>query len=194
VAVFLTFDSHFFNSSSIWLLDTYPKTRPTTHKAHRETGALFSKESGPVALTAQSGQLSECITARAQGEGIRYSKSVSYGNAADINRYFKIARNNSGKNPLIIWKVGLTRMSATASASHTGSLAGTGAAKVSTLDELTDTTVAFSCLPKGCGSRVAYISGGRAGTVIGGDALLHLKGRKNETLPMNLFCPFRVLS
>jgi acyl-CoA synthetase (NDP forming) len=173
------------------------------------TGALFSKESGPVAMTAQSGQLSECIIARAQGEGIRHSKYASYGNAADINeadlleylmedrdtkiitsylegvkdgrRYFEMARKNSGRKPLIIWKVGLTQMGASASASHTGSLAGTGASwdaffrqtgarKVSTLDELTDATVGFSCLPQGCGPRVAYISGGGAGTVIGADA------------------------
>ncbi len=173
------------------------------------TGALFSKETGPVAMTAQSGQLSECIIARAQGEGIRHSKYASYGNAADINeadlleyllddkdtkiitsylegvkdgrRYFDIARRNFGKKPAIIWKVGLTQMGASASASHTGSLAGTGAAwdaffrqtgavKVSGLDEMTDTTVAFSCLPQGCGKRVAYISGGGAGTVIGADA------------------------
>jgi len=173
------------------------------------TGATFAKETGPVALTAQSGQLSECIIARAQGEGIKYSKFASYGNAADINevdlleyliedeetkiitsylegvkdgrRYFEIARRNSGKKPIIIWKVGLTQMGASASASHTGSLAGassawdaffrqTGAVRVSTLDELTDATVGFSCLPTGCGSRVAYISGGGAGTVIGADA------------------------
>ncbi len=173
------------------------------------TGADFSKESGPVALIAQSGQLSECIIARAQGEGIRYSKFASYGNAIDINeadlmgflvddkdtriitqylegvrdgrRFFDIARRNSGKKPHIIWKVGLTQMGASASSSHTGSLAGTGAAwdaffrqtgaiKVSSLDEMTDTTVAFHHLPKGCGLRVGYISGGGAGTVLGADA------------------------
>lgn len=173
------------------------------------TGGEFSKEPGSVALTAQSGQLSECIIARAQGEGIRYSKFASYGNACDVNevdlleflmedkdtkiitsylegvrngrKYFDIARRNFGQKPLVIWKVGLTKMGATASASHTGSLAGssaawdsfflqTGAVKVSNLDELTDTTVGFSCLPNGCGPRVAYVSGGGAGTVIGGDA------------------------
>ena len=173
------------------------------------TGGEFSRESGPVALTAQSGQLSECIIARALGEGIRYSKFASYGNACDVNesdlldflmddpdtkiitsylegvkegrRYFDIARRNSGKKPMVIWKVGLTGMGATASASHTGSLAGssvawdaffrqTGAVKVSNLDEMTDTTVGFCCLPEGCGMRVAYISGGGAGTVIGADA------------------------
>ncbi len=173
------------------------------------TGADFAKEPGEVALLAQTGQLSECIIARAQGEGIRYSKSASYGNAVDINesdlikylmddkdtriitqylegvregrRFFDIARRNSGKKPHIIWKVGLTQMGASASSSHTGSLAGTGASwdaffrqtgaiQVSTLDELTDTTVAFHHLPKGCGLRVGYISGGGAGTVLGADA------------------------
>ncbi|MEJ2110783.1 MAG: acetate--CoA ligase family protein [Acidobacteriota bacterium] len=173
------------------------------------TGGEFAKESGPVALIAQSGQLSECIIARAQGEGIRYSKFASYGNAIDVNeadlvdflmddretkiitqylegvrngqRFFDIARRNSGKKPHIIWKVGLTQMGASASSSHTGSLAGTGAAwdaffrqtgavQVSTLDEMTDATVAFNHLPKGCGLRVGYISGGGAGTVLGADA------------------------
>ena len=172
------------------------------------TGADFSKEAGKVALTAQSGQLSECIIGRALGEGVRYSKVASYGNASDINEanlleylmqdddtkiitsylegvkdgphYFDIARRNSGKKPLIIWKVGLTQIGAAASSSHTGSLAGsstvwesffrqTNAIQVSNLDELTDTTVGFSCIPEGCGSRVAYISGGGAGTVIGAD-------------------------
>jgi acetyltransferase len=173
------------------------------------TGGSFSKEAGTVALTAQSGQLSECIIGRALGEGIRYSKVASYGNASDINesdlleylmqddytkiitsylegvkdgpRYFDISRRNSGKKPLIIWKVGLTQIGAAASSSHTGSLAGTDTAwnaffrqtnaiQVSTLDELTDTTIGFSCIPEGCGLRVAYVSGGGAGTVIGADA------------------------
>jgi acyl-CoA synthetase (NDP forming) len=35
---------------------------------------------------------------------------------------------------------------------------------------MTDTTIGFACLPNGCGLRVAYVSGGGAGTVIGGDA------------------------
>jgi acyl-CoA synthetase (NDP forming) len=173
------------------------------------TGGDFSKEAGTVALTAQSGQLSECIIGRALGEGIRYSKVASYGNASDINesdlleylmqdddtkiitsylegvkdgpRYLDIARRHSGKKPLIIWKAGLSQFGAAASLSHTGSLAGTGIAwdaffrqtnaiQVSTLDELTDTTVGFSCIPEGCGLRVAYMSGGGAGSVIGADA------------------------
>ena len=173
------------------------------------TGGEFARQSGPVALIAQSGQLSENIIGRAQGEGVRYSKFASYGNAIDINeadlidflmddkdtaiitqylegvrdgrRFFDIARGNNGKKPHIIWKVGLTQMGAQASSSHTGSLAGTGMAwdaffrqtgaiQVSTLDEMTDVTVAFNHMPKGCGLRVAFISGGGAGTVLGADA------------------------
>ena len=172
-------------------------------------GNKFSQEPGSVALTAQSGQLSEVVIPRAIGEGIRYSKFASYGNASDVNeadlleylmndrdtkiitsylegvkegrRYFEIARKNSGKKPMIIWKVGLSRIGAAASSSHTGSLAGTSASwdaffrqtnavKVANLDELIDTTTAFSCIPEGCGPRVAYVSGGGAGTVIGADA------------------------
>jgi acyl-CoA synthetase (NDP forming) len=48
-------------------------------------GGGFPKQSGGTALIAQSGQLSEGITGRSFGEGIRYSKVASYGNACNIN-------------------------------------------------------------------------------------------------------------
>jgi acyl-CoA synthetase (NDP forming) len=116
------------------------------------SGGGFSKQSGETALIAQSGQLSEGIIGRSFGEGIRYSKVASYGNACNINeadlleylmqdedtkiftsylegvrdgrRFFEIARKNAGKKPIIIWKVGMTETGAAAAASHTGSLAG----------------------------------------------------------------------
>jgi acetyltransferase len=115
-------------------------------------GGHFPKEAGGVALLTQSGQLAEGITAPAFGEGIRYSKVASYGNACNTNeadlleylmqdkdthifssylegvragrRFFNIARASRGKKPIIIWKVGLTNMGAAAASSHTGSLAG----------------------------------------------------------------------
>lgn len=115
-------------------------------------GGGFPKESGGTALIVQSGQLSEGITGRSFGEGIRYSKVASYGNACNINeadlleflmedeetkhicsylegvrdgqRFFEIARANVGKKPLLIWKAGLTKSGAAAASSHTGSLAG----------------------------------------------------------------------
>ncbi len=116
------------------------------------SGSGFSRQSGGTALIAQSGQMSEGIIARSFGEGIRYSKVASYGNACNINeadlleylmqdektkiftsylegvrdgrRFFEIARKNAGKKPIIIWKVGMTKTGAAAAASHTGSLAG----------------------------------------------------------------------
>lgn len=172
-------------------------------------GGGFPKQSGGTALIVQSGQLSEGITARSFGEGIRYSKVASYGNACNTNeadlleylmedeetklftsylegvrdgrRFFEIARANAGRKPLLIWKVGLTRGGAVAASSHTGSLAGatavwdaffrqTGAIKINSLDELIDGMVGFSCLPNGCGRRIAVVSGGGAGAVISADA------------------------
>ncbi|MGD9160926.1 MAG: acetate--CoA ligase family protein [Desulfobacteraceae bacterium] len=172
-------------------------------------GGHFPKNSGGISLLTQSGQLAEGLTAPAFGEGIRYSKVASYGNACNTNeadlleylmddpdtqlfssylegvrdgrRFFNIARSYRGKKPIIIWKVGLTNIGAAAASSHTGSMAGesviwdtffrqTGAIKVETREELIDTTIGFSCLPDGTGPRVAYISGGGAGTVVGADA------------------------
>ena len=172
-------------------------------------GGGFPKQTGGVAMICQSGQLSEGITGRSFGEGIRYSKVASYGNACNINeadfleffmedeetkmftsymegvrdghRFFEIARKHSGKKPILLWKVGLTQIGAAAAASHTGSLAGgnilwetffrqTNATQIKSLEELVDAMVGFSCLPRGCGSRVSLISGGGAGTVIGADA------------------------
>ncbi len=115
-------------------------------------GGGFPKDKGGVALIAQSGQLSEGITSRSFGEGIRYSKVASYGNACNLNeadlleymmedsdtsvftaylegvrdgrRFFEIARRYRGRKPIIIWKVGMSRTGAAAASSHTASLAG----------------------------------------------------------------------
>jgi acetyltransferase len=172
-------------------------------------GAAFPKQGGGTALIAQSGQLSEMITARSFGEGIRYSKVASYGNACNINeahlldyliqddeteiitsylegvrdgrRFFEIARQNVDKKPLLLWKAGFTNVGAAAAKSHTNSLAGssmvwdafcrqTHAIKINSLEELVDSDIGFSCLPAGCGRRIALVSGGGAGTVIGADA------------------------
>ena len=187
-------------------------------------GGHFPKDSGGVSLLTQSGQLAEGLTAPAFGEGIRYSKVASYGNACNTNeadlleylmddpdtqlfssylegvrdgrRFFNIARSYRGKKPIIIWKVGLTNIGASAASSHTGSMAGesiiwdtffrqTGAIKVETREELIDTTIGFSCLPEGIGPGVAYISGGGAGTVVGADecerAGMHMPAFPAET-------------
>ncbi len=115
-------------------------------------GGGFPKAGGEIALIAQSGQLSEGITSRSFGEGIRYSKVASYGNACNINeadlleylmedkdthvftaylegvrdgkKFFRVARKYAGKKPIVIWKVGMSQTGAIAASSHTASLAG----------------------------------------------------------------------
>jgi|WetSurMetagenome_2_1015567.scaffolds.fasta_scaffold13497_3 acyl-CoA synthetase (NDP forming) len=95
-------------------------------------------------------------------------------------RLFDIVSENSKKKPTIIWKAGLTSAGSAAAKSHTGSLAGssnvwdaffrqTSAIQVLSLEELIDAMIGFSCLPKGCGTRVGLVSGGGAGAVIGAD-------------------------
>jgi acyl-CoA synthetase (NDP forming) len=115
-------------------------------------GQRFPVESGGIGLITQSGQLSEIIVGRSAGEGIRFSRVASFGNACDINesdlldylfhdsetkvvsaylegvrqgrRFFDIVRENSKKKPTVIWKAGLTSAGSAAAKSHTGSLAG----------------------------------------------------------------------
>lgn len=115
-------------------------------------GPSFPKESGSVALIAQSGQFPEMIVLQSKGQGIRFSKVISYGNACDINeadlleylaedaetkvilayiegvkegrRFLDIVRRVSKTKPVVIWKAGLTQQGTAAVSSHTGSLAG----------------------------------------------------------------------
>ncbi len=99
----------------------------------------------------------------------------------DGRRFLDVARRVSRVKPIIVWKVGLTSLGSRAASTHTGSLGGSeavwnaflsqsGAISVTSLEELIDTTLAFLHLPTRCGSRVALVSGGGGGTVVGGDA------------------------
>jgi len=115
-------------------------------------GAKYPKESGEVALLAQSGGLVTHIVSTAGKYGIRFSKAISYGNACDLNeadlleyltfdpetkiiaayiegakdgrRFLKLARNLAGRKPLVVWKGGLTQSGKKAVHSHTASLGG----------------------------------------------------------------------
>ncbi|MBI2910416.1 MAG: CoA-binding protein [Chloroflexi bacterium] len=115
-------------------------------------GGDFSRESGPVGFTSQSGVFLRRFPKRAEGLGIRFSKAIGYGNAVDINeadlyeylaedletrviasymegarearRFFEVLRRTTPTKPVILWKGGLTAAGARAAASHTGTLAG----------------------------------------------------------------------
>ena len=89
----------------------------------------------------------------------------------DGPRFFKLLREVCRKKPVILWKGGLTQGGGRAVQSHTASLGGeqhvwealfrqTGAVRVSDLDELLDTTLAFLHLEPQAGRRVSPIGGG----------------------------------
>jgi len=110
------------------------------------------KQSGPVGLISQSGQMVGEITTMASERGVYFSKAISYGNALDLNecdyleylaqdvdttvilmyveglrdarRFLSILRQTTPQKPVIILKGGRGRAGARATASHTASLAG----------------------------------------------------------------------
>ena len=112
----------------------------------------FPQESGPVGVLCQSGGNCMQLVRAAAHRGIRFSKVVSYGNAADINesdlleyfgedqeskiiiayiegvkkgrRFAEVLRSAAKVKPVIILKGGRNEGGALAALSHTGSLAG----------------------------------------------------------------------
>ncbi len=158
----------------------------------------LSKDPGPVGIISHSGSLTNILGRMAPHKGIRFSKVVSSGNECDLTcadfltylgwdpdthiiaaylegikngSYFLDAlRQASLKKPVIIWKVGLTREGARASASHTGALTGSqtiwqavirqsGAISVVGFEAWVDAMMGFSLLAFDIGPRIAVISG-----------------------------------
>jgi len=156
------------------------------------------KESGKVGVVSQSGFFADYLTLAASRNGIGFSKAVSCGNEADLDasdfldylgedpeteliiaymegvrdgrRFHGLAGEISRRKPVILLKGGTTQEGAQAAASHTGSLAGSGAiwegvlrqtgiVSARSFEEVLDCLYAFSCqpLPKGC--RVGIVSG-----------------------------------
>jgi len=96
-------------------------------------------------------------------------------------RFFRLLRELTPKKPVIIWKAGLTQAGAHAVRSHTASLAGeealwtaalaqAGAVRVTSLEELADTVLAFRMLPPLTGTRVGVVGGGGGISVAAADA------------------------
>jgi len=114
--------------------------------------ADFPKENGSVAFICQSGGNTTYTVREAARRGVRFSKVVSYGNAADVNesdileylaadtdtkiilayiegvkdgqRFSQVLKEAAKIKPVIVLKGGITESGARAAASHTGALAG----------------------------------------------------------------------
>ncbi len=120
----------------------------------RHTVAQSCDEGGSVGFIAQSGTHATLFSLVGQQNGIRISKSVSYGNAAvldstdfleylgadpettiigmyvegvtDGRRFFRCLREVASSKAVVVWKGGETEAGARAAASHTGALAQPG--------------------------------------------------------------------
>jgi acyl-CoA synthetase (NDP forming) len=168
----------------------------------------FPKESGHVGLASQSGGAAGDIIQRAAQAGMRFSKGISYGNALDFNecdyleyfaqdpetsiilmyiegprdgkRFFESLQRTTTTKPVIIVKGGRGQSGTRATASHTGSLAGSrqvwntmvnqaGAIPADNLEELVDYGAAFYFLPALTGRRVGIAGGGGGTSVLAAD-------------------------
>jgi len=169
------------------------------------TAGGLTTESGGVSVFAQSGSFNDYTSQVLVSKNIRFNKVVSCGNEADLKstdfleyfgsdieteiiagyvegikdgrRFYELAKNISGKKPIIVWKGGLTETGAKAARAHTGSMSGSrqvwetmanqaGIINVNSFEEMTDCILAFSWLPLPEGKRVAIISG-MGGTNVG---------------------------
>lgn len=175
-------------------------------------------QSGPVSFVFQSGGHSEWMVQHGQDHGVFYNKGISFGNGyvldstdfleylsgdpatriicmylegvRDGRRLLELLRKTAPQKPVIVWKGGMTEAGAHATASHTGSLAGstaiwqalftqTGAVQVSSLEEMVETTMTFLCVKPPQGKRVAVLGMGGGISVYAADAC----GREGLEVP-----------
>jgi acyl-CoA synthetase (NDP forming) len=165
-------------------------------------------EPGPVAMLSQSGANAGEFCRTGAVRGLRYSKVVSYGNGTDVREselleyaakdpdttviacyiegivdgahFMRALRKAAAAKPVIILKGGRTEEGSRATASHTGSLAGSlqifdaavrqaGAVRVDRMEELVDQAVAFRYLPSLAGTRAGIVGGGGGYSVLASD-------------------------
>lgn len=166
---------------------------------------------GHLAFLSQSGALCTSILDYARVQRIGFSKFVSFGNKADVDevdllghlaadpqtrailmyledlddgqRFIHLARRvtSDGGKPILAIKTGRTAEGAAASASHTGSLAGTdevyeailaqaGVLRVDTVQELFELAQAFATQPMPRGDRVAIVTNAGGPGIMATDA------------------------
>ncbi len=166
------------------------------------------REPGSVAFISQSGANAGEFCRAAGARGVRYSKVISYGNGVDLReadffeycaedpdtdviaayiegvkdgpRFLRAVSLAASRKPVIILKGGRTEAGGRATASHTGSLAGSlqifdaacrqaGAIRVDTMDQLVDAVTATRFISRLSGPGVAIIGGGGGHSVLAAD-------------------------
>ncbi len=179
---------------------------------------------GPVAMLSQSGANAGEFCRTGAVRGLRYSKVVSYGNGTDVREselleycaedpetsviacyiegitdgahFMRALRKAAAAKPVVILKGGRTEAGSRATASHTGSLAGSlqvfdaavrqaGAVRVDRMEELVDQVVAFRYLPKLAGPRAGIVGGGGGYSVLASDEI-GASGLEMPTLPADI--------
>lgn len=178
-------------------------------------------EPGPVAMLSQSGANAGEFCRTAAVRGLRYSKVVSYGNGTDVREselleycaedpetdviacyiegitdgahFMRALKKAAAAKPVVILKGGRTEAGSRATASHTGSLAGSlqvfdsavrqaGATRVDRMEELVDQAVAFRYITSLTGPRAGIVGGGGGYSVLASDEI-GAAGLEMPTLP-----------
>ena len=173
------------------------------------TFAATRPEPGTVGFMSQSGALGEVILAHAHEIGLGIAYFVSMGNKADISgndlieaweddprvnvilmylesfgnptRFLSIARRVTRKKPILAVKSGRTAAGARAAFSHTGALAGAGAAydtlldqagviRVDSMSEMFDLATAFAHERRPQGNRVGILTNAGGPAIMATDA------------------------
>ena len=168
----------------------------------------FPKEAGNVAFVSQSGAEAMRLVFLTNDVGIHFSKAISYGNAIDLDapdfleylandtetdiiacyiegvrdgrRYLEAIQKCLKVKPVIVLKAGLTESGAGAAASHTASLAGsgaiwdaffkqTGAIRAYTMEDVGEVIQALLHMRRPKGRRVALVGRGGGIGVIAAD-------------------------
>ena len=164
----------------------------------------FPHQPGRVGIFSQSGQLASHLVMEGYQENLRFSKVVSFGNGADLQAhdfleylgqdnkteiigsylegvkngraFFEIAREVTGRKPLVVWKGGQTEGGSRATQSHTAAIAGapaiwesmctqTGIISVHSMEEAIFTMSALKNMMLPIGVRVAILGGAGGGSV-----------------------------
>jgi len=163
---------------------------------------------GSVALVSQSGALGGAVLARSREIGLGISKFVSYGNGAGLSeadfleylsgdpqtrvvalyiesvrdgrRFMHALRGCCQVNPVVVIKAGRTSVGKRATASHTGSMAGSdevysaairqcGAIRVRTVEEMMDLCSGFVSMPLPAGRRFLIVTNSGGPGVLAAD-------------------------